>query len=107
MPTVVSAPRLAPRRAERDGAVDRPAAGIQHDGCAAELASARELFEILRAIRGHDADRADPAPAVRLARDPAKPHRHFAFFEGDASEGPTTISGCHGRQCDAKHGGAK
>ena len=74
----------APAPSERDGVVDRTAAGIQHDGRAAEFASAREFVEILRAVRGDDADRADPAPAIRLARDPAEPHRQFAFFEGAA-----------------------
>ena len=46
MPTVVSAAEAAEAPAERDGIVDRAAAGIQHDGRAAELASARELVEL-------------------------------------------------------------
>ena len=98
---------IAPAPSERDGIVDRAAAGIQHDGRAAELTPACEFIEVTWTIRGDDADRADPTPTVRLARDPAEPHRHFAFFEGDAGVRPTTVPGCHGRQCDAKGDGAK
>jgi len=42
---------------------------------AAQLAPAREFIEIRRALRGHNADGADPAAAIRLARDPGKLHR--------------------------------
>src|SRR6202171_6140144 len=77
-------PEIAPAPSERDRVVDRTAAGIQHDGRAAELSAAREFIEIPWGIGGHDADGADPAPAIRLASDPAKLHRQFAFFEADA-----------------------
>ena len=98
---------IAPAPSERDGVVDRTAAGIQHDGRAAEIASAREFVEILRAVRGHDADRADPAPAIRLAGDPAEPHRQFAFFEGSAGMRRTAERRHDAGQCDAKGGGAE
>src|ERR1700682_5167018 len=74
-------PEIAPAPSERDRVVDRTAAGIQHDGRAAELSAAREFIEIPWTIGGHDADRADPAPAIRLASDPAKPDWQFALCE--------------------------
>src|SRR5258708_25768291 len=74
-------PEAAPAPSERDGVVDRTAAGIQHDGGAAKLASVRKFIEIPGAVGGDDADRADPAPAIRLARDPAEFHRQFSFFQ--------------------------
>ena len=51
---------------------------------AAELAPTREFIEIPGLSDGHDADRADPAPAIRLAGDPTEAHRQFALFEGGA-----------------------
>ena len=57
---------LAPAPSELDGVVDGAAAGIQHNGDAGELASAREFVELFWAICGDDADGADPAPAIRL-----------------------------------------
>ena len=45
VPTVVSAPRLTEPEAERNGVVDPAAAGNQHDGGAAKLASLRKLIE--------------------------------------------------------------
>ena len=74
------------------------------------MASAREFLEILRAVRGHDADRADPAraraPAIELARDPAEPHRHFAFFEGDAGMRRSAERSGGARPYNAQGGGA-
>ena len=99
-------PETAPPPPERDRVVDRTAAGIQHDGGAAELTAARELIEIPRAIRGHDADRADPAPAIRLACDPAEPHRQLAFFERDAGMRRTTRCRHQAGQHDAQGGRA-
>jgi len=46
--------------------------------------SAREIVEILGAIGGNHANRANPAPAIRLAGDPAELHWQFALFERDA-----------------------
>ena len=69
---------------QRYGIVDRAAAGIQHDGCAAELAIPGELVERLGAIRRDDADGRDPALAVRLATNPRELHRLLAFLEGAA-----------------------
>src|SRR6185503_6235577 len=54
-------PELAETPSKRDRGVDRTAAGIQHDGRAAELSAAREFIEISWSIGRHDADRADPA----------------------------------------------
>ena len=107
MPTVVSSAEAAEASAERDGIVDRAAAGIQHDGRAAELASARELVELPRAVRGDDADGADPAPAIGLAGDPAELHRQFAFFEGAAGVRRIAQRRDRAGQCDAKGGGAE
>ena len=97
-------PEIAPAPSERDRVVDRTAAGIQHDGRAAELPAAREFIEIPWSIGGHDTDRADPAPAIRLARDPAELHRQFASFEGDAGMRRTAQQGHQADQCDAKGG---
>ena len=97
---------IAPTPSKRDGVVDRAAAGIQHDGGAVEDASAREFIEILRAVGGHDADRADPAPAIRLARDPVELHRLFAFFEGDTGLRRTAGYGDRAGHCETDGGGA-
>jgi hypothetical protein len=94
-------PEIAPAPSKRDRVVDRTAAGIQHDGRAAELSAAREFIEISWSIGSYDADRADPAPAIRLASDPAELHRQFAFFEGNAGMRRTAQ---HSHQCDAKGG---
>src|SRR6202022_2420987 len=98
---------VAPAPSKRDGVVDRTAAGIQHDGRAAELASAREFVEIPGAVRGDNADGADPAPAIRLASDPGKAHRQFAFLERDAGMRRTAERSEDAWQCDAKGGGAE
>ena len=66
VPTVVIKPKNWRAPAERDEVVDRAAAGVQHDGRAAEVAPACEI-QIAGAIGGHNADRADPAPAIGLA----------------------------------------
>src|SRR6185369_17831914 len=66
---------VAEAAAERDRVVDGTAAGVEHDGRAAELASAGEVVEVFRCISSDDADRADPAAAVGLAGDPAELHR--------------------------------
>ena len=71
----------APAPSQRDGIIDRAAAGIQHDGGAMKFTPACEFLELVRAVGCHDADRADPAAAIRLAYDPVKMHRQFAFFE--------------------------
>src|SRR5258708_6602658 len=97
----------APAPAECNGVVDRTAAGIQYDGRAAEFASARKVVEILRAIRCYDADGADPAPAIRPAFDPAKSHRQFALFEGDACMRRSTKRRHDAWHNDAKGGGAE
>jgi hypothetical protein len=80
---------------------------IPRAGRAVELTPARELIEITWTIGGDDADRADPAAAIRLARDPAELHRQFAFFEGDAGMCRTAQRSDDAGQCDAKGGGAK
>src|SRR5262249_33633949 len=69
---------------------------IQHDGYAAELSAAREFIEISWTGGGHDADSTDPAPAIRLASDPAKFHWQFAVFAG------MRRTAQHSHQCDAK-----
>src|SRR5258707_3181334 len=97
---------IAPAPPKRDGVVDRTAAGVQHDGGTAQLASARKVIEILGTVGGHHADRADPAPAIRLARDPAKAHRQFAFFKRDAGMCRTAERGDNAGQWDAKAGSA-
>src|SRR5207244_1787487 len=67
--------------AERDGIVDRAAAGIQHDGCTGELAIPGEFLELPRTIRCDDAHGRNPAPAIRLASIPLEMHRLLALFE--------------------------
>jgi hypothetical protein len=96
-------PEIAPAPSKRDRVVNGTAAGIQHDGRAAELSAAREFIEISWSICSYDADRAYPAAAIRLARDPAELHRQFAFSENDAGMRRT---GQHSHQCDAKGGDA-
>src|SRR6185312_8748386 len=81
--------------------VDRTAAGIQHDGRAAELSPTGECIKIPWTVGSHDPGRADPAPAIRLAIDPSEFHRQFAFFEGDAGMSRTAQ---HSHQCNAKAG---
>jgi hypothetical protein len=71
-------PETAEAATDRNRVVDRTAAGVQHDGRAPELSASRQFIEIPWSIGRHDADRADPAPAIRLASDPAKFHRQFA-----------------------------
>ena len=92
MPTVVRKSEIAEAPAERDRVVDGTAAEVEHHGRAAELASAGKLLEIPGRISGDDADRADPAAAVRFAGDPAELHRQLALFEGGAGIGPTSRS---------------
>jgi len=60
----------------------------------------RRQLRIPRSLGGHDTDRADPAPATRLAIDPAELHRQSAFFEGDAG---MRRSAQHGSEYDAKN----
>src|SRR6266403_4841607 len=98
--------KIPPAPSKRNRVVDRTATGIQHDGHTAELTSAREIIEILGTVGGNNADRADPARAIRLPRDPATLHRHFAFFERDAGMCRAAERGDRARQCDAKAGGA-
>ena len=71
----------SPTPTERDGVIDRPTVGIQHDGRAAEIAVAGEFVEISRSAAGDDSDRADPAAAIRFASDPGKVHRKLMFLE--------------------------
>jgi hypothetical protein len=97
----------APAPSERNGVVDRTAAGIQHDGGATELASARELIEILGAIGGDNADGRDPAVAIRQARDPAEFHRQLAFFESHPGMRRAAERRDRAGQCDAQGGGAE
>src|SRR4029077_5734676 len=66
-----------------------------------------EVIEILRAIGCHDADRADPAAAIRLACHPGKPHRQLALFEVAAGLRRATQCGDIAGQCDAEGGGTK
>jgi len=66
-----------------------------------------EIIEILRRVRGHDADRADPAPTIRLAFDPAEPHRQFSLFERNAGTRRTAERCHHARQCDTDGGDAE
>src|SRR5262245_44173142 len=62
---------------------------------------ARESIEIPWGLAGDDTDCADPAPAIRLASDPAELHRQFASFKRDAGMRRTAQ---HGHQCDTKSG---
>src|SRR5207245_4134175 len=96
---------MAEAPSERDRVIDGTAAGVEHHGRAAELAGAGKLLEIPGRISGDDADRADPAAAVRLAGDPAELHWQLALFEGctgmSRGAGRSDSSG----QRDAKCGG--
>jgi hypothetical protein len=48
-----------------DRVITRTAAGIQHDGRAAELSAPCEFIEFPWSIFSHNPDRADPTPAIR------------------------------------------
>src|SRR5258708_22966915 len=95
---------MAPAPPKRDRLMARAAAGIKQDGGAAEMPTACEIVEIPGAVSGDDADRADTAPAIRLASDPAELHRRFAFFEGDAAIRRTAQRGHQAKQCDVTGG---
>src|SRR4029453_5463390 len=92
-------PEIAPAASKRDCVVDGTAAGIQPDGRAAERSAGWEFIKTPWGVGSYDAARADPAAAIRLARDPAELHRQFACFENDAGMRRT---GQHSHQCDEK-----
>ena len=97
---------LAPAPSERDGVVDRAAVGIQHDGGSVKVAAAGEFVEILRGIAGDNSDRADPAPAIRLACHPGKLHRRLMRFVDGSAISWRTDSSQHGKN-DANGTGTK
>jgi len=74
---------------------------------AIEIVPMLEFVEIARAFRGDDADGLDPAPAIRLAGDPAKPHRQLALFESGGGLRRAAELRQQARQSDAKGGGAE
>ena len=97
---------IAEAPAERDRVVDGTAAGVEHDGRAADLPPAGKIVEILRRVSGDDADRADPAAAVGLAGDPGKFHRQLALFERAAGAGRRTESRDGASQHNSTSGGS-
>ena len=97
----------APASSERDGVIDRAAAGIQHDGRACSWrprANSSKSFG-LSAVTMPTAltqPRQLGWQATQL-----KPHRHFALFERDAGLRRSAERRRQRRQCDAKGGGAE
>ena len=98
---------LAPAPSERDGAVDRAAVGIQYDGGSVKVAAVGEFFEVLRGVAGDNSDRADPAPAVRLACYPCKLHRRITLFVHGSAISGSTDRGHHSWKNDANGTGMK
>src|SRR5258708_40260010 len=99
-------PEAAPAPSERDGVVDRTAAGIQHDGGAAKLASVRKFIEIPGAVGGDEADPAYPSPAIRLARHPAYFPPQLRVFGSTPGRRRASIGGAGRGRCAAKGPGA-
>src|SRR5450755_1505785 len=97
----------SPTPTERDGVIDRPTIGIEHDGPASEIAVAGEFVELFRSVAGDDSDRADPAAAIRFACDLGKVHRTFMFFEHGAGVSRSTNRGHQTWQRYAKGDGTK
>ena len=95
-----------PATPQRDGVVDRTAAGIQHDGRTFNVMFVGKIVESFWRVRGDDADCADPSAAVRLASHPVKPHRQLALFQARTGLNGIIEHGRHGRHCETESRGA-
>jgi hypothetical protein len=85
MPTVVSATRRQRRPRAIESLTEPPLESstiVAPPSC-----RPREFIEIPWTVGGHDADRADPAPAIRLASRLSS-NWQFAFFERECRHAP-------------------